>query len=190
MQLQAFYVNEVRRGFAGIGGYRLKAQYSSLLTEPFLVDYIPAVSPEDIVTFIRDSGIEKSTEQVDNSTVEKAMPTTHSMLSSLSRARILLSNDNVSYDSKLHVFNVKGTASVHVVTLFPNENCTCPSTTVCYHIVAAKLFLGMEVADGKPKKQVLTQLRRNVRKKLESKGGRKHPCLRDVDIIDEEGESK
>uniref|UniRef100_A0A1X7SQ81 Ubiquitin-like protease family profile domain-containing protein n=1 Tax=Amphimedon queenslandica TaxID=400682 RepID=A0A1X7SQ81_AMPQE len=48
----------------------------------------------------------------------------------------------------------------------------------------------MEVTDGKPKKQVLSQLRRNVRKKNESKGGRKHPHLRDIDVIDEEGESE
>ena len=49
----------------------------------------------------------------------------------------------------------------------------------CYHIV--KLFLGIDVANDKQTKQVLTQLRKNIRKKQETKAGRKRPQPRDID---------
>ena len=55
---------------------------------------------------------------------------------------------------------------MHVVALFPKEKCSCPSTSTCYHVLAAKLFI---VAECKPTNQVLTELRRNVRRKKEKK---------------------
>lgn len=151
-QLQSFYVNEIRRGFSGIGNCHLDLQFNSLLTDPTLVDFVPAVSPEDIVSRIRESGKDESTEPVEEkvntitTSNQSEMPQSN-MLSTLARARLLISNDSVTYDHKLHVFNVKGSASVHVVNLFPHEKCSCPSTTTCYHIVAAKLFLGIDVAN-------------------------------------------
>ena len=52
---------------------------------------------------------------------------------------IELEKDNITFDSKLHVFNVKGGSGVtRVVTLFPNATCSCPSMGDCYHVLAAK----------------------------------------------------
>ena len=49
-----------------------------------------------------------------------------------------------SFDNKLHCFTVKGTSGVlRVVTLFPKENCSCPSTGECYHLMAVRLSIGM-----------------------------------------------
>ena len=196
--LQAFYVNEVRRGFADIGEYKIQEQYKSLISDSQSVDYIPTISPDDIVTSIRSSEMaevaihDNTDNSVDDasSSVSQTQSKQNTMLSSLSRARVLLSNGDISYDEKLRVFNVKGSASVHVVTLFPKEKCSCPSTSTCYHVLAAKLFLGMDVAECRPKKQILTELRKNVRKKKENKGGRKRPRPKDIDQVDNEGESR
>ena len=43
------------------------------------------------------------------------------------RAQQVLASNQISFDPKVHVFNVKGTSGVtHVVTIFPKESCSCP----------------------------------------------------------------
>ena len=54
------------------------------------------------------------------------------------------------------------------------ETCTCPSTTTCYHILACRLSLGLKVEDKRSAVN-LTQLRRNARKRVEKKCGRRCP---------------
>ena len=105
-------------------------------------------------------------------------------LSGYSRAKLLLKEDNISFDSKLHVFVIKGTSGVNrVVTLFPKESCSCPSTGECYHILGAKRFLGIPVDNKRETKQNLTQLRKNNRDKKEKKCGRKRPRPNDTDPV-------
>ena len=195
--LQSFYVNEIKRGFCGIGEYKLDAQFHSIVTDPSSIEYTPFLSPESIVDSIRKSEsdavdcheIEESTTQsVGETNIESGSQT---MLSSFTRARLVISNNGITYDQSLHVFNVKGSSSVHVVSLFPEPpKCSCPSTTICYHIIAAKLFLGMDVSEKKPSKLILSQLRKNVRKKHENKAGRKRPRKRDTDNLSLEAEGK
>lgn len=50
---------------------------------------------------------------------------------------------------------------VYVVTLFPKETCTCPSTSSCCHAVAAKRSIGIEA--GQRKKINLTELQKKLR---------------------------
>ncbi len=101
-------------------------------------------------------------------------------LSSEARAHQILVNDTISFDSKLHVFNVKGGSGItRVVSLFPKVSCSCPSTNECYHIVAARMFLGMTVP-CKSVKRNLSQLRKNSRTRREIKSGRKRPRPNDV----------
>ena len=68
------------------------------------------------------------------------------------------------------------------VKLFPYEKCQCPSTNTCYHIIAAKMSIGMDTKDAKGKVN-LTQLRKNSRKRVDKKSGRKKPRLNDYDVI-------
>ena len=90
--------------------------------------------------------------------------------------------DNISFDTKLHCFNVKGLSGVtRVVTLFPRASCSCPSTGDCYHILAVKLNVGMSVST-KPVQRNLTQLRRNTRSRKEKRCGRKKPRPNDVEL--------
>ena len=54
-QLQAFYLNEIRRGFAGIGEYHLRLDYANIQANHGLVDYIPTSTPEEVVEKIRET---------------------------------------------------------------------------------------------------------------------------------------
>ena len=54
-QLQTYYVNEIRRGFAGCGEYTLLKCYSSLKT--VAVNYIPSRTPNEIVIGIKNEHV-------------------------------------------------------------------------------------------------------------------------------------
>ena len=177
--LQAFYSNEIKRGLAGIGEYHPLPQFAPI--RPYSeVDYLPTSPPEEIVKHIRESThvVEKPKEEEPR---EKPQPPARN-LSAEARAQLVLkSGDRVSFDPKLHVFNVKGTSGVtRVVTLHPRETCSCPSTGSCYHTLAAKMSLGIQVM-AKPSRMNLTQLRKNTRSRKEKKSGKKRPRPKDVD---------
>ena len=76
-----------------------------------------------------------------------------------------------------------GSKSPHVVTLFPRETCSCPSTSQCYHILAAKMCIGQDDMSTGKKRLNLTQLRKNARSRKEKKSGRKRPRPGDCDVI-------
>ena len=96
--------------------------------------------------------------------------------------RLLISKKWVCHNPSLGTFTVKGTGgTTHAVTLFPTESCSCPSTTRCYHIIAAWHSVGLGTEDTK-RKINLTQLRRNTRSRSEKKSGRKAPRPGDYDL--------
>lgn len=183
-QLQAFYWNETKRGLAGLGNYTVAPKYQAACLDQVAVQYLPTNSPEDIVKRIREGEHNGELPQVkvkkegeDQQPQEKQMRT----LTAHARAQLVVQNDKISFDTKLHVFNVKGLSGVtRVVTLFPRPSCSCPSTGECYHILAAKLIMGMSVST-KPTRRNLTQLRRNTRSKKDKKSGRKKPRAKDVE---------
>ena len=78
----------------------------------------------------------------------------------------------------MKVFTVQGTCDVHAVKLFPKQSCTCPAKSECYHILSAKLYMGMDLGK-KQKKITMTQLRRNTRPRTNRKKGRKGPLTED-----------
>ena len=183
-QLQAFYLNETKRGLAGLGNYNVAQKYHAVCLDQIAVQYLPTNSPEEIVKRIKEGErngeipqVKVKKESEDQQPQEKQMRT----LSAHARAQLVLQNDNISFDTKLHVFNVKGISGVtRVVTLFPRPSCSCPSTGECYHILATKLIMGMSVST-KPARRNLTQLRRNTRSKKDKKSGRKKPRPKDVE---------
>ena len=178
-RLQAFYSNEIKRGLAGIGEYHPLPQFAPI--QPYSeVDYLPTSPPEEIVKHIRESTHMVETPKEEEPREEPQLPARN--LSAEARAQLVLkSGDRISFDPKLHVFNVKGTSGVtRVVTLHPRETCSCPSTGSCYHILAAKMSLGIQVTT-KPSRLNLTQLRKNTRSRKEKKSGKKKPRPMDVD---------
>ena len=46
-------------------------------------------------------------------------------------------------------FIVNGQKGQYCVTLFPKETCQCVSTSTCYHILAAKMNIGLEAIQKK-----------------------------------------
>ena len=86
----------------------------------------------------------------------------------------------VSLDTKFQVFNVKGlSGDTRVVTLFPKATYSCPSNGECYHILAARMCIGVQLVDpSTSRKRNFALLRQN---KKESKSGRKKPRVMDVD---------
>ncbi len=51
----------------------------------------------------------------------------------------------ITHNPSLGVFTAIGTSgNAHAIRLFPKESCTCPSTSHCYHILVAKMSVGME----------------------------------------------
>ncbi len=63
---------------------------------------------------------------------------------------------------ELKVFSVAANDHItHSVHLFPKETCTCPATTTCCHIIAARHSIGLETNNRKILN--LSALRRNSR---------------------------
>ena len=58
-QLQAYYLNEIKRGLSGLGEYHLKLVYISVAVNPHAIEYLPTHSPQDIVLQIRERGIQQ-----------------------------------------------------------------------------------------------------------------------------------
>ena len=97
--------------------------------------------------------------------------------------RSVINKGHISHNQSLAVFTILGTTGKpHAVRLFPTESCTCPSTSRCYHILAARMSIGLE-DNSKQKKINLTQLRRNTRARAEKKSGRKAPRPGDYEVL-------
>ena len=96
--------------------------------------------------------------------------------------RMIIEKGNITHNCKLGVFTVLGTTgNPQAVRLFPKEDCTCPSTGLCYHIMAVRISIGMD--QQKPLSKVnLSRLRRNARPKKDKTSGRKKPRLGDYDV--------
>ena len=104
------------------------------------------------------------------------------LLASYFLCRMIIENGNISHNCKIGVFTVLGTTgNPQAVRLFPKETCTCPSTSLCYHIMAVRMSIGMD-QQKPPSKVNLSRLRRNARPKKDKTSGRKKPRLGDYDI--------
>ena len=95
----------------------------------------------------------------------------------MSRADELIKNDRIVFSPKLGTFTTKGTDDQpRVVTIFP-EKCLC-SLKSCYHILAVKKSLGMEIKQKPtPNMSALSAADKK------QKAGRKRPRAGDFDYI-------
>ena len=173
--LQGYYLSEISRGQNELGTYHVHSRFkNSFASVPMLQQkFYP---PEEIVTKIKgelDESLKKRIDQEEEiSIVDEACP---SSFSKESRARKLIEDGKIVHNAQLKVFTVAGSTGNYVTTLFPKETCTCPAKKDCYHILAAKLSIGMNMEAKKPAYLNLTQLRKNSRSKKEKKSGRKRP---------------
>ena len=105
-----------------------------------------------------------------------------SALTQLERARLILQSGKISFDPKLHLFNVLGSGDrPYVVRLFPRESCSCPSSGTCYHILAVKISIGSETNLTKHRTVNLNMLRKRTRARKDKTSGRKMSRKTDTD---------
>ena len=95
--------------------------------------------------------------------------------------RLTVENGNMSFVQQQKAFMVTGTqGNVYAVALLPKETCQCTSTTQCYHIVAAKMYIGDDI-EKKPRVVNLRMLSKRSLKRKDKKSGRKKPRPNDYD---------
>lgn len=182
--LQDYYSVEIARGQQGLGNYHLVSEFSASVAMPLFLPKSTVYSPSEIIAKIKENLCQESNDTSNiteaTSTIINPNPTSQN-LSQQERAKRVLEENKISFDMKLHTFTVMGSTCPRVVTLFPKETCSCPSTTQCYHILAAKMALGQK-DDHEKRKVNLTQLRKNSRSRNSKKSGRKRPRPEDCDV--------
>ena len=134
--LQGYYLHEIERGKQGLGEYTLNPQFSGIFDFQAPLYSESVYHPQTIIERIKGTYT-----HCENEVSSKPTPVS-SKLTQMQRARCIIENNKLSFDPRLHTFTIMGTTKPHVVTLFPKETCSCPSTTLCYHIMAAKLSIG------------------------------------------------
>ena len=143
--LQSYYMTEIVHGQHCLGKYHLHTQYKNLSnTQPLPLANV--YSPEEIVEQIKGN--------LQEATPESSTPQPQNLPQQLSQqecARSVIA-EKICFEPTLHTFTISGSEEhPHVVRLFPKESRSCPSTTQCYHILAAKSVLGQRVTARKGK---------------------------------------
>jgi hypothetical protein len=100
---------------------------------------IASVNIKDDKTIIR----KECDETVNQSTVIN-FPVFNTDSSQQSLARFIVENNLITLVPQQSAFIVNGQQGKYCVTLFPNETCQCVSTSTCYHVLAAKMSIGLE----------------------------------------------
>ena len=78
--------------------------------------------------------------------------------------------DGVRFIPDLKAYMVEGIrGKAYSVKLHPKEECHCPSTATCYHILAAKLFIGMSIKSAKEEKKLVSLMRSKSRPRSQKK---------------------
>ena len=96
--------------------------------------------------------------------------------------RHALETKRVELVASMSAFIVQGNSGkTYSVQLFPKERCNCPSTTTCWHIIAAKMSCWMK-ENNTIHTLNLPWLKRNSRTQFDKKSGRKHPRHKDIEI--------
>jgi len=142
---------------------------------PQLVDVEPDDEQDFQATSPADTGAEAPASDV-------AAAGETSVLTSAERAAVIIDNQQIALNPKLAVFTINGTSEPRVVRLFPSVTCSCPATSDCYHVMAARLAIGISSASTK-RTINLSQLRKNKRKRADKTSGRKRPRNNDVEVI-------
>lgn len=89
----------------------------------------------------------------------------------------------ISHNAELGVFTVLGmTGKPHAICLFPKESCSCPATSMCYHILAVHMSIRLQFQECGKRNVNLTQLSHNTRSESEKKSGRKAPRPGDYQV--------
>ncbi|CAG2246623.1 unnamed protein product [Mytilus edulis] len=146
----------------------------------------PSAETTETVENLSDSKTEHSTPTTPK---EKDTPVINTMFefpafvsSQHALAKYIVDNNLITLVPSQAAFIVQGQNGKYCVTLFPKKTCQCPSTTTCFHILAAKMSIGQEPIEKRPvvSRRVLTK---NNRKRVDKKSGKKQPRQNDYDPV-------
>ena len=197
--LQNFKRNEIIRGRLEVGTFRLKSIHKDAILDPDIVEMPRDIcKPEEIISLEKGKLTPKDTggnqdrkitgDSGDNGDDEDYEYEDSRILvdrctSQRSLAIVTLKEKRIVHVPETGAFIVTGSkGDKYAVQIFPVSKCNCPSLGDCYHILAAKMSIGMEEAKDK-KTYNLTQLRKNSRKRPNKIAGKKKP--RPIDKLDE-----
>lgn len=91
-------------------------------------------------------------------------------------AEKVVKSEGVRFVPDLKAYMVRGVrGKTYSVTLHPKEECHCPSTATCYHILAAKIYIGMSVKSEKEERKLVSLMRYKSRPRSQKKIGQKKP---------------
>ena len=167
--LQKYYYHETKRGKVGVGNFNLKFEDLRESVDTLVDDVI--VTPENIVLSIQGKDFMMADIEVP---VYSCVKTTV--------AKEIIARDAISFSPRLGVFTVINNDLAVIVKMTPEPHCTCPCRTMCPHILAVALSIGLEIDEEAMtlKKRNLGQLRKNA-KDNKVKSGRKRP-KKDTDL--------
>ena len=184
----------------GIREFKLRNCFFSLLFDEESVTIQQCLDPQEIVNFVKgkwtDSSNLQHTQNLDNPIIDsdrhfekdiqlledESKSQSFNAVSEMALGREAITNKSIELVTKMNSFIMKGTnENTYAVQLFPKDKCNCPSTSTCYHILAAKLSLDMSGTN--PKRTLnLSQLKCNSGSHNEKKSGRKGPRQNYIDV--------
>ena len=92
------------------------------------------------------------------------------------RVASIVQTGRITLDPKLAFFTVIGTVDLRIVKLFPTTTCSCPADGGCYHVLAARMAVGLRDTNGLKRVINLTQLRPGADPGIFKRGGPKAPA--------------
>ena len=182
-----------------MGEFHLRKQYAYASVDPEDITLNNVIHPDSIIDLLRakltlekqsDTGsscVKNKENQTDENiecadTDAEPKATRSKTIAQESLANKVLLDKGITLVPEFGGFMVKGSENrLYAVTLFPTETCQCPSTTRCYHIIAAMKSIGMSIHDKKKRTINLSRLRKRSRKNNDKGMGRKKPRIGDLD---------
>ena len=140
-----------------------------------------AKQPLDNEQQVKENVIKEDINKEINNAPIIQFPSFDKSCSQQSLARFIVDNNLITLVPQQGAFIVHGRKGKYCVTLFPRETCQCESTSTCYHILAAKISIGLEPVQ-KNRVVNLRALSKNSKKKIDKKSGRKQPRANDYVI--------
>ena len=194
--LQCYYINEIQRGLAGLGQYSLLEQHKALSISIHNMDLLHCFAPEEIAQKLKEQRCQDLVTDLEvdwTKAVKEEEVTSASEVVGVQEEEADIGIQHKQQAAETNqITPATQLARAHMVhslesmqlsllfpsTRFPKATCTCPAKQECYHILAAKLYMGMETKANK-RRITMTQLRRNARPKSSKRKGKKGPILDD-----------
>ena len=99
-------------------------------------------------------------------------------------AKAVVKENGVRLVADMNAFMVQGVSNKkYTVTLFPKETCQCPSTGTCYHILAAKLSIGINIKPQQNERKLISLMRYKNRPKSQKRLGQKKTKPSDFELL-------